>query len=71
MLKSLKSYKLLTGYRGSEAGDLDALTDLMINVSQYAHDNRNNLKELDLNPVFLYPEGKGVCAVDSLIVKYK
>jgi acyl-CoA synthetase (NDP forming) len=71
MLKALKSYKLLTGYRGSEAGDLDALTDLMINVSQYAHENRNNLKELDLNPVFVYPEGKGVCAVDSLIVKYK
>ena len=70
MLEGLKSFKLLNGYRGSEKSDIDALTDLMISVSQYAHENRNEIKELDLNPVFVYPEGKGVKSVDALIVKY-
>jgi acyl-CoA synthetase (NDP forming) len=70
MLEGLKSFKLLNGYRGSDKCDIDALTDLMINVSQYAHENRNEIKELDLNPVFVYPEGEGVKSVDALIVKY-
>lgn len=70
MLKKLKSFKLLNGYRGSEACDIDSLTDLMVNISEYAYKNSEVLKEMDLNPVFVYPEGKGVCAVDALIVKY-
>ncbi|SHJ40488.1 Acyl-CoA synthetase (NDP forming) [Dethiosulfatibacter aminovorans DSM 17477] len=70
MLEGLQSFKLLNGYRGSEKSDIEALTDLMVSVSQYAQQNRNEIKELDLNPVFVYPEGKGVKAVDALIVKY-
>ncbi|HIQ73224.1 MAG TPA: acetate--CoA ligase family protein [Candidatus Blautia intestinigallinarum] len=71
MLKSLKSYKLLTGYRGSKPCDLDALTDMMVKISDYAYAHKDEIKEMDLNPVFVYPQGEGVCAVDALIVKYK
>lgn len=71
MLKSLKAYQLLAGYRGSRPADLDSLSELMVRVSEYANENRNDIKELDLNPVFVYSEGEGVCAVDSLIVKYR
>lgn len=70
MLKKLKSYKLLTGYRGSKPCDIETLTDMMVKISDYAYEHRNEIKEIDLNPVFVYPEGKGVCAVDALIVKY-
>ncbi len=70
MLRSLKAYKLLRGYRGSEPCDIDALTDIMVKISQYAMSRRDELKELDLNPVFVYPEGKGVSIVDALVVKY-
>ena len=70
MLQSLKAYQLLRGYRGSELCDIDALTDIMVKISQYAMSHRDELKELDLNPVFVYPEGKGVSIVDALIVKY-
>ena len=70
MLKQLKSYKMLTGYRGSKPCDIDALTDMMVKIGDYAYEHKDEVKEMDLNPVFVYSEGEGVCAVDALIVKY-
>ena len=69
MIRSLKSYKLLTGYRGQAEKDVDALADAIVKVSEYAFTHSQDLKELDLNPVFLYDKGKGLCAVDALVVK--
>lgn len=71
MLKSLKAYKLLKGYRGSAPCDLDALCDLMVKLSQYGAKNKDLIAEIDLNPVFVYAEGNGVIAADALIVKYE
>ena len=71
MVSSLKSFRLLTGFRGSDKRDVDALVQLLVKVSEYAVENKDDLAELDLNPVFVYPEGKGVKAVDALVVKYK
>ena len=68
MLESLKAYKLLTGYRGGEPADLDALIDTMVSVSEFAVKHKNSLKELDINPVFVYPKGKGVAIADALVV---
>lgn len=69
MVEGLKSYKLLTGYRGQAEKDVDALVDAIVRVSEYAFDHSRELKEMDLNPVFLYDKGKGLCAVDALVVK--
>ncbi len=69
MLRSLKSYKLLTGYRGQAEKDIDALAEAIVKVSEYAFAHSTDLKEMDLNPVFLYDKGKGLCAVDALMVK--
>jgi len=71
MIESLKGYKLLTGFRGSKACDIDALADLMVTVSHFAAEKKDELKELDLNPVFVYGEGEGVKAVDAVVVNYK
>lgn len=69
MLRSLKGYKMLTGYRGGEKCDVDALADLMVQVSEYAVANRDTLCEMDLNPVFVYGKGKGVEIADAVIIK--
>ena len=69
MLRSLKGYKMLTGYRGGEKCDVDALADLMVQVSEYAVANRDTLCEMDLNPVFVYGEGMGVEIADAVIIK--
>jgi len=71
MLKSLKSFKLLNGYRGSAKCDIKALCDTIVGISKYAAANKDVLKELDINPLFVYPEGEGVGVADALIVKYK
>lgn len=70
MLSQLKAYKLLRGYRGSAPKDIDELAKLMVTVSQYAAEHKDSVSEIDLNPVFVYDEGKGVKAADALIVKY-
>ncbi len=69
MLESLKSFRLLEGYRGQAPRDIDALCNLIVKVSEYAVAKKDELRELDLNPVFVYEEGKGIAVIDALIVK--
>lgn len=71
MIRSLKSLPLFTGYRGGAVLDMEALADLIASVSEFAADHRDTLEELDLNPVFVYERGKGVCAADALVVLSK
>lgn len=66
MLKGLKSYRLLGGYRGGEPCDIDALCDTIVAIGDFAAANKDKLKELDINPLFVYPDGVGVA--DALVV---
>lgn len=68
MLSSLKSYKLLCGYRGNQNADIDALANIIEQISQLAAEKKNTLLELDLNPVFVYPVGNGVGIADALAI---
>ena len=68
MISRLRGHKLLTGYRGGAKMDIPALADLIVKVSDFAAERRDEVLELDLNPVFVYPEGEGVGLVDALLV---
>ncbi|HHW95045.1 MAG TPA: acetate--CoA ligase family protein [Mogibacterium sp.] len=68
MIESLKSYKLLTGYRGEEASDIDALAEYIVKISDFAVANKNKLIEMDINPLFVYPKGKDPSIVDALVI---
>jgi acyl-CoA synthetase (NDP forming) len=63
----LKVARLLEGFRGKPAGDVDALVDLALGVARYAASNLSTLIEIDVNPVIVRPAGKGAAAVDVLI----
>lgn len=69
MIKSMKGYELLQGFRGSKKGDIKELVNLLLMVSNYAVSNKNILSEIDLNPVFVYPEGEGIAIGDALITE--
>ena len=56
MLASLRMQPLLTGYRGSDAVDVDALKDLLYRVNAMVEE-LPEIVELDLNPVFVRREG--------------
>ena len=66
MLWSVRSSKLLQGYRGAEPGDVEAVKDLLARVSQLVTDIPE-LLEMDLNPVKILPPGQGCIAVDARI----
>jgi acyl-CoA synthetase (NDP forming) len=63
MLASLRMRPLLEGYRGSPPADVPALKQLLHRIAAMVED-LPEIAELDLNPVFVRPEGQGVVAVD-------
>lgn len=67
MLRSLKGFKLLSGFRGSEAVDLQQLVRIICNVGQFAADQADHVMEIDINPLIC--AGSRITAVDALIVK--
>ena len=64
MIKEIKGYPVLQGYRGQEPADLPSLEQLIVKVSEFVEQNPQ-IKELDLNPVFAYKDG--AVAVDARI----
>jgi len=66
MLASLKSYPLLTGFRGKPGVDIDGLADAICRLSELAHDLADVIDQIDVNPVIA--GAAGVMAADALIV---
>ncbi len=64
MIEEIKGYALLQGYRGYSA-DIPALERLILSISDFVLANPE-ISEMDLNPVFLYPDG--YCVVDARII---
>lgn len=71
MINTLKASPLFYGYRGKPELDVDALAQMLANVARLAADKKEELAELDINPVFVYEKGKGVCPADALVVLQK
>ena len=67
MISSLKIHPLLDGYRGSEAGDVPALLATLQRVADFVMEKRDSLVELEINPLLVRRQGKGVCAVDAVL----
>jgi acetyltransferase len=66
MISTIKGYPILKGTRGEKPADVDALLDILIRFSQLVTDFPV-LDEVDLNPVFAFPKGKGAAVVDARI----
>ncbi|MDD5510365.1 MAG: acetate--CoA ligase family protein [Dehalococcoidales bacterium] len=65
MIHELKGFKLLQGYRGQPAADTEIIEDWLLKVSELVMLNPS-IKELDINPVFVYPNG--AVAVDARVL---
>jgi len=53
MIKEIKGFPLLQGYRGKEPADISALVDMILKISKFIEENPQ-IKELELNPIFAY-----------------
>ena len=58
---------MLAGARGRPVCDVEALADALCRLSGLAIDLKGELAELDINPLFVFAEGRGVKAGDALI----
>ena len=65
MIKEIKGYALLNGYRGQEPAHLPSLVDVLLKLSALV-EKTPEIKEIDLNPVFAYKNS--AVAVDARIV---
>ncbi len=66
LLRQLKGVKLLEGFRGMPAVDIQQLAQVISDVSRFAADHRDTVAELDVNPLIC--AGDRITAVDALIV---
>lgn len=68
MLRALKTWPLLDGYRGRPKCDVGALVKAIVNFSNMAAVLEDRLVECEINPIFVFGEGQGVKAADGIAV---
>jgi acyl-CoA synthetase (NDP forming) len=68
MIGELKLAKLLAGFRGRPAADLDALVAAMCGLSDFYLDHRHLMTDCEVNPLIVLRQGEGVRAVDVRLV---
>lgn len=68
MINQVKGSRLLYGFRGRPAADVDALAAALVSTSQLAVNLEGTLAELDINPLMVLPAGQGIRAADALAV---
>ncbi|GAB6147902.1 acetate--CoA ligase family protein [Stetteria hydrogenophila] len=66
MMREIRAYKLLEGYRGQPPRDKMALAEIMFKVSRLM-DSTPQILELDLNPVMSYPRGAAVASARIVV----
>ncbi len=68
MIEEVKGLAPLRGYRGLPMGDLDALADAIVALSNLARLPDARIREAEINPLLVRKKGDGVVAVDGLVI---
>jgi acetyltransferase len=64
MVREIRGYRLLEGYRGSPPVNVEGVKDILVRVSLLAVENPE-VAELDLNPVLAFPGDRPAIALDA------
>jgi len=67
MIREIKGYKLLDGFRGRPKSDIEALERAVVSLSDMAA-NHPEIKEMDINPLLVHPAGQGITVADCRII---
>lgn len=68
MLRELRTFALLDGFRGRPKGDIEAAVACIVAFSDMAMQLGERLLEAEINPLLVRPAGRGVVALDGLTV---
>ncbi|MET0629820.1 MAG: acetate--CoA ligase family protein [Xanthobacteraceae bacterium] len=66
-LRSLRTAKLLAGFRGAPPADIEAVAQVVMAIGRLMR-TMPELTEIDVNPLMVRAKGQGATALDALIV---
>ena len=67
MVREIKGYKLLQGFRGKPKGDIESIEKCLVALSNMAM-NHPEIVELDINPLLVHAEGEAATAADCRMI---
>lgn len=67
MIKEIKGFEILEGFRGKKKLDIEALVKSIVNFSKMCVSLDNRVTEIEINPLMVLEERRGVRIVDSRI----
>ena len=70
MVRSIKAFKKLDGFRGTPKRDVNTVIDVILRMSAMVV-NHPEVAEFDINPLIVHTEGKGASVADSRIMLRK
>jgi acyl-CoA synthetase (NDP forming) len=68
MLQRLRGRAILDGVRGAQPADVDEVVRIVMRFAQLCLDLRDEVAEIDINPLLVFERGQGAQVVDCLIV---
>ena len=69
MLANLKVGEILKGYR-LMSGDFDGVVDTLLRISEFASNPDHRIRELEINPLYVYPDRGGVLVIDVYCTQF-
>jgi acetyltransferase len=66
MIRSINGFAALDGFRGQPKADIEKLEQLIVGLSAMVT-NHPQIKEMDINPLFVHPQGQGATVADIII----
>jgi acetate---CoA ligase (ADP-forming) len=67
MIRSIRAFKLLNGFRNKPAADVEELNKTMVRLSDLAV-NHPEILEMDINPLLVHADGKGATVADCRMI---
>lgn len=67
MVRQIRSFQVLDGFRGNPPSDVDAIVDTLLRLSAMVY-NHPEISELDINPLIVHAKGKGCSVADSRVM---
>ncbi|MFP4158183.1 MAG: acetate--CoA ligase alpha subunit [Desulfobacterales bacterium] len=66
MIRNVRGYEILTGYRGKPKADIETIEKLLVGLSGLVTDCPQ-IRELDINPLIVHEQGRGATVADIII----
>ena len=70
MVREIKAYKVLDGFRGAPKADIDSIVTTILRISEMVT-NHPEIAEMDINPLIVHAQGEGCSVADSRVMLRK